>query len=184
MIFTKEEIEHKIKRYDDRPALESLYNKNNLIGVEIGTQHGFNAYNILTKYNIKTLYLIDPYDLYPEECNNGADVIPIEEANEIENQAHMLLSKFRDKIIWVKEKSGEAYSLIPDELDFVYVDGNHRYKVIKRDIELYYPKVKRNGIFSGHDYKRTEKGVVKAVNEFFGKGNFYQKIWDWWVIKE
>ena len=29
---------------------------------------------------------------------------------------------------------------------------NHEYEHIKRDIELYLPKLKKDGIFGGHDY--------------------------------
>jgi len=37
-------------------------------------------------------------------------------------------------------------------LDFIYIDGNHAYEYVKRDIEIWWPKLKKGGLFSGHDY--------------------------------
>jgi len=40
--------------------------------------------------------------------------------------------------------------------------------MLKRDIELYYSKVKKGGIFGGHDFSSASMGVVRAVIEYFG----------------
>jgi hypothetical protein len=55
--------------------------------------------------------------------------------------------------------------------DFVYIDGDHSYEGVKRDVADWYPKVKKGGILSGHDYgnpgnKKLTFKVAKAVNEF------------------
>ena len=64
------ELTRKLNRYDNRPSLLNLKDKNDLVGLEIGTQYGYNAYNILSKYNIKVLYLIDPYDSEESKKNS------------------------------------------------------------------------------------------------------------------
>jgi len=153
----------------DRPALRTLKGKKNLVGAEIGVQYGINARDILEKYDIKTLYLIDPYIDLTDEL------------------AKEYLNKFDDKIIWIKKLSWDAVNDIPNDLDFVYIDGDHNYEAVKKDLEMYYPKVKKGGLFSGHDYANRAPGVVKAVNEFFA--NKKEAIhsggrWDWFVFKE
>ena len=59
--------------------------------------------------------------------------------------------------------------------DWVYIDGDHRYEAVKRDINDWYPKVKKGGYLTGHDYSkctlRTGEGpvpfgVIEAVDEF------------------
>jgi len=60
-----------------------------------------------------------------------------------------------------------------DSIDLCFVDGDHRYGSIKRDIVNYWPKIKVGGILLGHDYaSRVHKGVMKAVHEIFGRKDF------------
>ena len=47
--------------------------------------------------------------------------------------------------------SEDAVDDIPEKLDFVYIDGNHAYEYVKKDIGLYYPKLKKGGVIGGHD---------------------------------
>ena len=54
-------------------------------------------------------------------------------------------------------------------LDVVFIDANHDYIEVKKDIEAWLPKVKFGGIISGHDYPGWD-GVVRAVNEAFPVG--------------
>jgi len=69
----------------------------------------------------------------------------------------------------IRKFSDEAVSEIGDEsCDLVFIDSNHSYEYVKRDILNYLPKVKRNGIFLGHDYNPGFDGVIRAVREIFG----------------
>lgn len=63
--------------------------------------------------------------------------------------------------------SVEAADLIADEsLDMVYIDADHSYEEVKKDILAWTPKVKMGGILSGHDYNPNGGfGVHRAVNE-------------------
>ena len=54
-----------------------------------------------------------------------------------------------------------------NSLDFVFIDANHEYDYVKKDIEAWFPKVKVGGIIAGHDYKYGWTDVDKAVDEFF-----------------
>lgn len=170
----------------NRPSLEYLKDKKDLIGVEIGTDCGKNALNMLENLDIKKLYLVDPYSLYRSLKNKGCNLTE-EKCIECEEKAHKLLEKYSDKIEWVKKLSEDAVDDIPDEVDFVYVDGNHRYEYVKRDAELYYPKVKEGGLISFHDFDYQE--VNKAVVDTFGdninvkncKDN--EKRYEAWIIK-
>lgn len=53
----------------------------------------------------------------------------------------------------MKMTSMEAVKKFEDEsLDFVFIDGSHKYQDIKDDITCWLPKVKRGGVLAGHDY--------------------------------
>jgi SAM-dependent methyltransferase len=48
--------------------------------------------------------------------------------------------------------SVEMSTKIEDEsMDIIFIDANHTYNGVKRDIESYLPKVKKGGILCGHD---------------------------------
>ncbi len=61
--------------------------------------------------------------------------------------------------------SHEAAQHVPDgTLDFIFIDANHDYEYVKQDLEVWAPKVRPGGIFSGHDYRW--EGVSRAVQEY------------------
>lgn len=158
-----------------RPMTKFLiknYSKVNFIGAEIGVEYGLNAKTILRFLPIEKLYLIDPY------CE--------ELGNNIFKETKKFLAKYNNKIEFIRKTSEEASKEIPNNLDFVYIDGSHDYKDIKKDIELYYVKIKKGGILGGHDFWADHIGVCKAVLEFIDENNLklYGKQTDWWVIKE
>jgi hypothetical protein len=53
--------------------------------------------------------------------------------------------------------------------DIIYIDASHDYESVKTDILSWFPKLKTGGIICGDDYITGWPGVVRAVNEFFGK---------------
>ena len=70
----------------------------------------------------------------------------------------------------LREHSALAYKKIEDKsVDLLFIDGDHQYAEIKADIINYSLKVKDGGILCGHDYQKCHPGVVKAVDEMFGK---------------
>lgn len=69
-----------------------------------------------------------------------------------------------DNIVKIKDR---VENIKLDPVDFVYIDAEHDYDNVKRDIEHYLPMAKK--YIGGHDYKDKFPGVIKAVNEKFGK---------------
>lgn len=66
-----------------------------------------------------------------------------------------------------KMMSHEAAQIFADEsLDFVFIDASHDYDNVMIDLKSWYPKVKKGGVFAGHDYP-SWNGVKRAVDEFF-----------------
>jgi hypothetical protein len=69
----------------------------------------------------------------------------------------------------MKLPSHEAVRTFRDNsLDFVFIDADHRYHAVCKDIENYLPKVKPGGILCGHDYNDPgHPGVKEAVLDCF-----------------
>lgn len=66
-------------------------------------------------------------------------------------------------------QSWEGAALYQDgSLDWVYIDADHHYEPVCRDIDAWLPKVKSGGIIAGHDYcEYPGFGVIQAVTERF-----------------
>lgn len=154
--------------------------KHELTGIEIGVFKGENANHILSNLKIKKLYLIDYYKPFVRSKERA-------DYSHLKQIAMENLSGFRDKIFWIYKKSEDAVvSLAEGSCDFVYIDGNHDYKYVKKDIELYLPKIKSGGVIGGHDFRSTHIGVIRAVSEFADINDlklYYQNS-DWWFIKK
>jgi len=156
--------------------------------IEIGTYEGYNARSILKELNIFKFYIVDPY----KEYEDYLDLEPHQNQkrlNKVFNYAKKLLEKYKYIIQWVKKLSDDAIDMFEDNsIDFIYIDGNHKYEYVKRDIENYWKKVKQGGILAGHDITiaKDNYGVARAVEEFCRENNlfFYPSRTDWWIIKK
>jgi len=50
-----------------------------------------------------------------------------------------------------------------DSLDFVYIDGDHRFRYIAEDISEWFRKVKKGGAIAGHDYFMTSPTSTNVI---------------------
>ena len=64
--------------------------------------------------------------------------------------------------------SEEAAEKVPGPIAFLHIDANHTYDFVKKDIELWTPKVMPGGIVAFHDYgrHRADIQVKQAVDEW------------------
>jgi predicted O-methyltransferase YrrM len=163
-------------------------------GVEIGVQFGLYSELILENSELKRLYSIDPWlEEFPQEKSekDGANV-----SQEQQDYRYLStifrLNRFRTRSVVLRMTSEEASALFScNQLDFIFIDGNHTYQYVKQDLELWYPKIKPGGLFSGDDYLYTPKGkspVKDAVDEFVEANNLElyltsEKFPRWYLIK-
>lgn len=163
---------------------KNYFKRNKIKVAEIGTLRGINAKSILKELDVSEFYVIDPYNEYEDYLNSEINMTQKNLKN-IENKAKMKLSRF-PQVKFIKKYSSQALNDIPNNLDFIYIDGNHEYKYVKEDIKNYYLKLKSGGILSGHDISTPNcKGVRKAIIEFCFTHNItpYFSRTDWWFIK-
>jgi predicted O-methyltransferase YrrM len=139
------------------------------IAAEIGVNLGNFSAKILQIAKPQRLYLIDPWLPDPSGARNPPP----------EERYRKVVQRFTEQIkvnmvVVVREPSETAVAKFLDDLfDWIYIDGNHNYEYVKRDLEMYYPKVKRGGFMVCDDYHYAGKfndGVTIAVDEFIAMG--------------
>ncbi len=175
-----------------RDQLGAWLNERNLVGsmAEIGCAFGGFAKIVLSSWRGKQYRMIDPwiaqdsaiykerqeeawkYQRWFEECSAIA-------ANDL-------------RVVTMRSYSHDAATIVPDDsLDCCYIDGNHSLEAVTQDIEDWWPKVKRGGLFCGHDfYDATTDGhwsqVETAVMTWAkksGHGVLTTPCSSWWVRK-
>ena len=95
--------------------------------------------------------------------------------NDIDVKNNTLFEKYNGNIepvkSYIQTLVGFSYDLVDQfddgSIDFLFIDGDHRYEGIKKDLQDWYPKVKHGGVISGHDYNEPSCGVKQAVDEYF-----------------
>ena len=80
--------------------------------------------------------------------------------------------------------SQEASSKYEDNFfDYIYIDAEHTYQAVTKDLEVWYPKLKKNGTLFGDDYYWREEddtlSLHRAYQEFIQKNH----IKKWCVFK-
>tara|TARA_B100001996_G_scaffold299294_1_gene239711 strand:+ start:617 stop:1204 length:588 start_codon:yes stop_codon:yes gene_type:complete len=166
----------------------------NLVGAEIGVWKGDAFMTLLHNCpNIKTLHGVDLFQPYydylaPGVFNSNQPSITYDR-KEIEFIKlvcyHRLeYSGQKDKIRFHEMDSNEAAEYIDDDsLDFIFLDAYLTGEQAKNDLEVWYPKVKTGGIFSGHDWNCTD--IEVAVNNFRESNGInnhmstYDNTWVW-----
>ncbi len=168
-----------------------------LVGVEIGVYEGDNSEVMFSKLPMSKLYLIDPYQ--STKKSNETQITP-KELQDVKRRARKRSQAYYPpgKYIWIHKHSCYAVHEVEDNVDFVYMDGDHSYEGTLGDLTMYYPKVRKGGVIGGHDF--WKKSVVDAVREFKERHGLYLYYFnmrgqtsyaevnldhmDWWFVKE
>lgn len=134
---------------------------------EIGVYKGDNAVDMLEEVpKIKKLFLIDNFNVEDRWFTDSLGRKMSQEYRDefVKNVEHRF-SKYGERVALIKKSSEEAVKDFPDgSLDYCYIDGAHDYQNVKRDLHLWYPKVKNMGMLAGHDVHYPD--VTQAIIEF------------------
>ncbi len=140
---------------DDERACLANHAKEKQIVVEIGSWHGVTTKLLRSVMNSNgSLYAIDPY--FPGRLGFSTQkYIAHHEVNLVKN----------GEIIWVQMTGIQAGMNLREKLmnqvDFIFIDGDHSYEGIKADWETWTPElVKIGGIIALHDSRSSSKRQI------------------------
>ena len=123
-----------------------------ILGIEIGVFCGETSAFFLSIAPEVHVIGIDP--IIPDSMG-GCDCIGNKEQifAEVETQ--------KDRFELIEDYSYNVHDRFEDgTVDFIFIDGDHNYEAVKRDFELYYPKVREDGLIFFHDSRMNRGGTA------------------------
>jgi len=139
--------------------------------VELGTWKGHSIMYLAKKLKQQNydfdLYGVDLFDDSPIHENKGNEYLKpqMKYLWDVYNE-NLIRSNVREVVKDIKKNSWEAANEFENEsVDFIFIDADHKYESVVKDIQAWLPKLKVGGVMSGHDYTQPTAGVKKAVEE-------------------
>ena len=127
------------------------------MGVEIinsGKNIKFDVYDVWGRYSINGLNTKNP-EQYPDDFVEQLFRKNIKPVEKVVNATKL------DSIY-------AATRYADGSLDFIFLDADHTYEAVLKDLHAWIPKLKPGGHIAGHDYF-NDPGVQRAVRHFFHK---------------
>jgi predicted O-methyltransferase YrrM len=135
--------------------------------VEVGTYHGQSAAYFCvelanaTKRGVRSFHVVDRF-------SEGQDPTAIAAMLEERTGVPVVPHKGQSDVI--------AKDFLDASCDFVFIDADHSYEAVLRDIDAWWPKVRPGGMLAGHDVHHTMPGVQQAVMARFEKVELWRGI--------
>jgi predicted O-methyltransferase YrrM len=154
----------------------------NLVGIEIGSYAGESALILAASGRFSKLLCIDPWE--PNYYRNQQQIFAEKEFDKV-------AAKFSELIVKIKGYSDQQLAYLTglyhgphNPFGFIYIDGNHQYDQVKKDIQASLQLLPEGSILAGHDYGFAKApGVKMAVDEIFGYPDavFCDTTWVKWL---
>ena len=182
----------KKKRID---IVEKFFHTNNSLILEIGAHKGDFSTILLEKFKPKKLVLVDPWiaekeKVYQSSWYGNFDGV----GQKIQDSYYENLKKKFEQQINKKQieilrmKSSEAFKMLKNKFDLIYIDGNHLYNYVLEDLENSLNIINDDGLIILDDFMNKgwwNDGVTKAVNhlkelnslKILHKHNFFNQHW-------
>jgi len=152
------------------------------IGVEVGVQNGDNAALLMEATQPQTMALVDPWkewdawpDVSQEEHYKSYRRVADRFQEEIRAGQVLIIRSVLDDVFEAFCTMRPSTGMMVPSLDWIYIDGDHRYDAALEDLRAANVIVKPDGVIAGHDYvsqdrsrwaKKRNYGVIEAVAQF------------------
>tara|TARA_B100000214_G_C23940046_1_gene615238 strand:- start:877 stop:1413 length:537 start_codon:yes stop_codon:yes gene_type:complete len=166
------------------------YIKANSVCAEVGVWEGELSSFILKRQPAK-LHLIDPWQT--QDVIDRLYSINQEKMDRVYENVSNRFGKLSNVEIHREFSTNVSFPI--EYFDWVYIDADHSYDAVKKDLEFYYPLMKKGAYLCGDDYglwhpkpktgagSDAGGGPKPAVDEFVSKYNLKLKVFkDQFVI--
>lgn len=156
------------------------------MGVELGVRWGQTSEWLLANFDQLSMIGVDLMRPMPEHTGEAQETYENWPWEDYKQQVSQILERYPRRFIMLIEDTSKAARVIEDaSVDFVFIDADHSYEGVKRDIAAWTPKVRDGGLVMGHDIDRAPmfEGVGRAAREAFTTVNTEGERWNyvWWA---
>lgn len=155
------------------------------IGAEVGCEKGNTTIRLLECFPRLQLYAVDLWGSQPEVLTEYCKATYKDwNFKTIKLEFYSQIKPHKQRVTILQGVSWEMAKLVEDQsLDFVFIDADHGYESVKKDIIAWTPKLKSKGMVSGHDINL--QGVIQATSEMVQEGRLkYGEDKCWYCKKE
>jgi len=151
--------------------------------VEFGSYKGRST-RALAENTTGVVYAVDPWDgLYFDKNDTPMSLTSTDDIVDFIKNLRDLIEIGR-VYPYCTVSSDFVFPNHSDKADLVFIDGDHRYKQVKKDIEVAKSIIRPGGVICGHDYNHSDwPGVKQAVDEIFN-GDVKTVNTIWWIRSE
>lgn len=139
----------------------------NIVIAELGIFKGEFSSQIVSNVSPSMFYMVDTFHGHAGSGDKDGNNFCVVNMSEIYKQ---LTHNYKDyDNVRVIQNFSHIFleNLEDDSLDAIYIDADHSYESVKRELSISLKKVKKDGFIMGHDYENNfHPGTVQAVNEF------------------
>jgi len=137
-------------------------------GVEIGVAEGLFSRDILNwPIKFRQFYMVDRWKCVSSQRGDASMSQEWHDRNY--TQASEMARGYPEAKLLQGSSIVVANFVDFESLAFVYVDGDHSFRGVMDDINVWYPKLRRGGVMAFHDYENENYGVRRAVQYFAEK---------------
>ena len=171
-----------LKAFPSRRAMIETFPRNGVV-VEVGVAAGAFSQEIWDATQPSRLHLIDLWRTGSRASGKAISGGKAKNRQSRLNDLDRVKDRFAQQIEDgnVRIHQGLSWDMIleleDESVDWTYIDAAHDYESVKKDLHAILPKIRPNGIISGHDYVRWGRfgykgGVIEAVHSFCRDNDF------------
>lgn len=164
-------LSESLPRICGRDQLGALFNAMGLLGygAEVGVQEGGFASVLREQWQGDVLYLVDRWRYEPGYQDTAN--VPQDDHDRLYQEVQAKFATHPGVRVMREESVAAAQEFRDGFLDWVYLDADHSLEAVAQDLAAWWPKIRRGGVFAGHDYCDgtyfgAEFGVKSAVDAF------------------
>ena len=115
--------------------------------------------------------MVDPFVEYNDLFSK--DVERLGGYNTLMKNIHIMLEDNcnRYRVIQKKSLCVTEEDIPTGSIDIVFLDGDHSYESVSKDLPFWYDKLSKGGILMGNDYSRKSSGTKRSVDNFVKENN-------------